>query len=138
MEPTESVAPGSELTDAYLAGYIDGEGCIRDGNNGSISVSITNTYLPTLKDIQAKWGGSIQDHATGPNCRTAWMYRVQGSEAAAMLEAILPFLWEKKQQAELLLEAMHYPYNSSRRQAIRKQLAALKRVDHYEEDHLHD
>ena len=53
----------------YLAGFIDGEGCIRlhkhptkDGFNYNLDVRIANTNLEVLQEIQKIFGGKINIH----------------------------------------------------------------------------
>lgn len=54
------------LTLQWLAGFFDGEGSITVYSNGSGNfypkVTITNTYLPTMKAIQAQFGGTLHSY----------------------------------------------------------------------------
>ena len=48
------------INNEYLAGFFDGEGSIAVNRQGwKIVISITNTYLPILKEFQKRFGGQI-------------------------------------------------------------------------------
>ena len=71
------MAKYSKLDDAtrgYIAGIIDGEGCIsrkvEHSGKTEATLTITNTHLPILHFCQKAIGGSIrQSHRTGRNIR---------------------------------------------------------------------
>lgn len=101
------------LTDkAYIAGLMDGEGCITisrtapTGKRGEISarfnpvVSIANTDLPVLQWIQRHFGGHLHLLTTWnkPCYSLSWGTR----NAARFLDIIYPFLQIKKQQADVV------------------------------------
>jgi hypothetical protein len=107
----------SLLTDvekAYLAGFIDGEGCIgiRNGGpncrNGRIKLHITNTnetILRYFKDLVG-FGSFYQAVSEGRygNHKAAFVYEVCANQCVCVLKEILPFLKIKKEQALLALE----------------------------------
>lgn len=103
---------------AYMAGIIDGEGCIginrRDHPNGStyyrMHVRVTNTDRRLLDWIAERWGGSVSGplrndygNASG-RCRAVYQWQVSGDRAAAMLLGVRPFLVLKASQALLAVE----------------------------------
>jgi hypothetical protein len=88
---------------AYIAGFVDGEGCIRVNNNGSIELTIVNTCYETLKFIQDLLGGNLSQRKQRVN-KTQYSYRIYGEQAFVAINNLLPYLKEKKPQAEILLE----------------------------------
>ena len=134
MASSESVTHGPRRIDyerwlAYLAGYIDGEGCFRW--HRSPSVSITNTFPHTLDEVRRTFGGSMRRR--NPNAfshRTTWCWEVHGPTALDTVQMVMPFLIEKRRQAELLLMIGDYPKSSSQREMMMKELKSLKRIDY--------
>lgn len=100
-----------QLTDlelAYMAGFVDGEGCVSVATRLKIymtpTVQVSNTNQAVLQWFLAAFGGEIdvrRDHRpTRKQCNT---WRVAGDKARRVLRALLPFLRVKKRQAELAL-----------------------------------
>lgn len=98
----------TELELAYLAGFFDGEGCIGIYQNGNtkgyfLSVQITQndsaTSRPMLEQLRDLWGGSIsgRTHQSTGNRRLG--YTLTGDRAAVLLDALLPYLVGKREQA---------------------------------------
>ena len=93
---------------AYIAGFFDGEGCIRikhanqGGNSYYIWVAITNSNKTILDYIANLFGGSVRKAEKRTN---KWIYHflITSSEAVDMLKTILGFLKEKREQAELAI-----------------------------------
>ena len=99
---------------AYVAGFVDGEGCLSIGTNGSVSLGIVNTSKCTLDFVLKVLGvGVIQDRKQIVNKRQ-YVFRAYGDNCMGAINLLLPYLIEKKDQALLLLE-----YRKSCR-AIRK------------------
>lgn len=92
-----------ELTLQWLAGFVDGEGCITlYGRHKNPRLIVTNTYLPILKAIQAQYGGSV--HSTGAKTpRKCFVIAWQCKQAIALLKQLTPFLMVKKAQADLAI-----------------------------------
>lgn len=89
---------------AYVAGFIDGEGCLSIGANGSVSIGIVNTSKCTLDFVLKVLGtGVIQDRKQIVNKRQ-YVYRAYGENCMNIIKVILPYLIEKKDQALLLVE----------------------------------
>ena len=114
---------------AYVAGYMDGEGCFR-ANKGNLAISITNTYPHILNDIQQLFGGRVHMKKRQGNGRTTFSFDIYGESAREMARLLLPHLKEKKAQAELVLELSDYPKHSSKKEFIVRKLKELKRVDY--------
>jgi hypothetical protein len=114
---------------AYLAGFVDGEGCMRWESTPIIE--IRNTYPYTLVEIYKTFGGRIRVRpATRPRERTTWVWSVCGEAARCCLAAVMPFLGEKRRQAEALLQISEFPPRSSQRLRLIDELCRLKRVDY--------
>ena len=97
----------------YLAGLVDGEGCIRlhPSNRGKYRkfyprVQVTNTYKPVLELLVSQYGGAIHS-ATKPQ-KEGWKlkhdWRLTGDKARELLKELLPFLIIKKEKAEQVLQ----------------------------------
>lgn len=87
---------------AYIAGFLDGEGCFTF--TSSITVKAAITHLPTLEWLQSVFGGSLREHNSPTHKKQAWVWVVHAQAAAEVLEQVLPYLREKRRKAELLLE----------------------------------
>lgn len=128
------------LTDEYAAAYLDGEGCFR--YDKGIEVRIESTYPHTLTRYEATYGGSVYN-AREPTEKDRRKFRwgVYGLDAYKVCERVLPYLIEKKPQAELLVRIydlqVKYPCGQyhSRADGIKrdmrdmaKELTRLKRI----------
>jgi hypothetical protein len=94
---------------AYLAGFFDGEGCIKIDKSPSentisyrLYVTVTNTHVPSLELFSSLYGGKIVPKLDGPNCFQWVLYGKKTVEA--FLLASLPYLTVKHPQALLALE----------------------------------
>lgn len=101
----------STAFDAYVAGFIDGEGTISITRRMGLVVRIGNTYRPILDEIATAYGGTvntvnmlIQIREGKLNLKQQYQWMIHANEAAAVLERIRPFLREKRVQAWLGLE----------------------------------
>ena len=92
---------------AYLAGLIDGEGCIRiEGGvyssrrfSGTPTVALTNSSSKMIDWVLDKFGG----HLYRKKRRTCWDIYWLGKAVIPILEGIYPYLTAKKDQAEIVL-----------------------------------
>lgn len=120
----------TETEAAYFAGFIDGEGSL--GHYADTPrVAVSNTYLPVMKELQAAFGGTwhLRDAKTDRS-RTCYAWVAYGDNARQCCLALLPFLREKRRQAQILLDLGHFPKGSAQREALLSELNTLKRVDH--------
>lgn len=91
---------------AYIAGFFDGEGCVRikkanqGGNSYYLIAHITNTNPIILKKVQDLFGGNTRLQEKGKN-KPIYNWYITSSEASDFLKTLQPFLIEKKLQAEL-------------------------------------
>lgn len=95
---------------AWLAGFIDGDGCInfiKIRNNYYPRVIITNTDLQVLENIKDHIGGDIRVNTTNlrnhPKWKPGYQLRVSYSTAADLLGELLPYLQLKHDQALLAI-----------------------------------
>lgn len=101
---------------AYIAGFVDGEGCIGlhhksdIPSNGRISygpyLAITNSDLPILEWIQKKTRGGViaKGIYNGVNAKDRNVLKYQVDQMTRILEYLRPYLIVKARQADLLLE----------------------------------
>lgn len=119
-----------EYEDAYLAGFLDGEGCFRPhGKHVNPCIQCTNTYLPVLQRLCRRFGGSIAYNRTTRDRgqKLSWQWRIYGDKAVACCRELLPYLEEKRQQALDVISLSFYPPRSAMRAYLKKRLSALKR-----------
>lgn len=107
--------PKSETKLAYIAGLVDGEGCICIASSfdkkSSINVShqlvvrINNTDERLISWLKSEIGGSVHCRGTRKQgWKVLYDWYVCSTNAATFLQAVLPYLIIKKTQAELALE----------------------------------
>jgi len=93
---------------AYIAGFIDGEGCIRikransGGNSYYVTLQVTNTDKSPLVLIQNIFGGKVYFQEKGTN-KIVWQYYSTCNEAIDTLRTLEGFLVCKKEQAKLAI-----------------------------------
>jgi hypothetical protein len=95
---------------AYLAGILDGEGCITLCQVGrsrySTQIFIANTDERLVHWVHSRFGGSIALRRKPKDSRhkPLWMWLLSGPSVEPFLTAVLPYLVLKHEQASLLLE----------------------------------
>lgn len=128
---------------AYVAGFIDGEGCIRicrrgarNGRSKGHSLLVTTSQKDgrPMDFLYGLFGGCIvfKRHGDGgfKTDRDNWLYewRITDRKAGEMLKEILPFLTYKKPQAELAIrfqERKNQARKAKIRDGTKNQFAAL-------------
>ena len=135
---------------AWAAGFVDGEGCIALCRRAQkikdktyhcyvLRLSVANTDLRALERLKGMFGGSINaaSHTKRPTHKPCWTWYVMSAKAEATLAAIVPFLFSKKEQAELGIASRRYiqgngrprvPESLIQQGAMYTQLRHLKRV----------
>ncbi len=97
----------------YLAGLVDGEGCIRlhPSNKGKYRkyyprLQVTNTYKPILDLLVDQFGGAIHSDKfpRKANWKIKHDWRISGDKARELLNQLLPYLVIKKEKAILVLQ----------------------------------
>ena len=99
---------------AYIAGIIDGEGCISLCVNKYrkprpfsyfIRVNVTNTNEWLCQWLKFALGGGVYHHPDpNPKHKSRWQWVLSSNEALAALKLIYPYLRLKKPQAELAIK----------------------------------
>lgn len=92
---------------AYIAGIVDGEGCIGLTRMKQtrivmrVSVAMTDKIIPEWLD--AEFGGTLSVRNTRPGWKTRYDWNIYSQKALVFLKQVLPFLVIKKGQAELAI-----------------------------------
>ena len=103
---------------AYIAGFLDGEGCIGvvpvknyaknrplTRTYWTVRITATNNDKAVLEYIASVFGGRVSSHGKRPDgYRPTWRWMLDGKKVDAVLTALLPFLRTKRPQAELALQ----------------------------------
>jgi hypothetical protein len=102
----DSIPQASVAELSYIAGYVDGEGCIRwDRHTPCLALETCNPA--PLKFIKRIFGGNITSRTRtikGKTWRTAHLLRYYGDSCVLVITMITPYLIEKRDQAEHLIE----------------------------------
>lgn len=97
----------------YLAGLVDGEGCIRlhPSNKGKYRkyyprLQVTNTYKPIIDLLVEQYGGACHSsrNKNKPGWATKHDWRLTGDKARELLTELLPLLIIKKETAIRVLQ----------------------------------
>jgi hypothetical protein len=125
---------------AYLAGIIDGEGCLSIGagrrqkwgvvNYNSI-MSVANTDIRLIKWLHSNFGGNFfNGKQQRPTIKKHYIWRVlRHKDIELLLLAILPYLIIKREQAIILLELvrMSRDENPAKRKELWEKMAVLNK-----------
>ena len=102
-----------ETDKAYIAGIVDGEGCVtiyrrkckgtRTGLFYTSGIVVVNTHKGVIDFCHQKTGlGTVCVEKKKTRNRPAWRLSLQAKQALELLEVIEPYLIVKKSQAEVL------------------------------------
>lgn len=100
----------TEAEKAYLAGIIDGEGCITickgaRYENRVVTVAVAMNDREPLDLLFNIFGGCfVTLRKNNPKWRDGWRWAVKQRKAKVVLEAVLPYLRVKHRQVVLALE----------------------------------
>lgn len=99
----------SEIECAYIAGLIDGEGCITSSqprnNSAPLSIKITMVHRPTIEWLDEKVGGNLMYHRTNQKpARASWCLELKGARTFFLLKRLFPYLHTKQEEADIALE----------------------------------
>ena len=101
---------------AYLAGIIDGEGCLGISKNTTkkqrqknpkyqSEVCIINTDTRLMNWLKENFGGLVNERKIyGPNDKISYRWRIKESQHQIILKAIIPHLVIKTEQAKLIIK----------------------------------
>lgn len=126
----------------YIAGFVDGEGCISihenrawlaESANGRprivMQVAIANCNRAILEQIQKQHGGAIcTTTQKNPNAKKGYSLRLSEQAGCRFLKKILPYLRIKHKQARLMLQLgkrkeKDLTYLSAHESVIRRKIA---------------
>ena len=95
----------------YLAGYIDGDGCLYLGtfSQGEITVyefslQIASVKKAVLNEFKTNFGGSIRMRPYKQRHKDAFCWTIKGQCAEKTALGVLPYLVEKTKQCQLFIE----------------------------------
>jgi len=97
----------TELEWAYLAGVIDGEGCIRIQRekrkraSSNMSLIVTNGDVSLVRWLRDKFEGKAHLKSSSRPCWNVWW---TAAKACYILENVYPFLIVKQKQARCALD----------------------------------
>lgn len=104
----------SKLDAAYIAGFIDGEGCIfarrtksRNTESVACGIAFSLTDHALLLQLQGLTGlGNVGKRPAPKNSawKEQWYWEIPSQQSVKLLGVVLPFLKMKRRQGELLLE----------------------------------
>jgi hypothetical protein len=101
---------------AYVAGIVDGEGCIDlhvngkrkcGKNNYAIRLTVGNTNQWVIEMLHMQFGGHVsigRKKDTNPLHSKVYVWEVSSLKAYKVLNLVIPFLQIKKQQALLAIQ----------------------------------
>jgi hypothetical protein len=107
--------PGSDTTIAYIAGVLDGEGCIQiekpkrkhnreKSQTYKLQVRIANTDLRLIEYINGIFPAYIYNGSEKrKGRRRQFVWHANGKKAAQVLRQLLPYLICKREQAEVAI-----------------------------------
>lgn len=104
-----------DLTFAYTAGYLDGDGCFYIGKNiksvkyrSALIVSSSNKHICDF--FKTKFGGSCSykhKNTRFPSHKPISQWQIQGESAEKLTQSLLPYLIEKKMDAQKFINFLH-------------------------------
>jgi len=94
---------------AYVAGFIDGEGCfdfVKSRKSITPRIVVVNTNKEIIEEFKSNFGGDItvREHKDHPNWKITYVWRLQHSAAIELTRKLLPYLKVKAPQARLIIE----------------------------------
>ena len=128
---------------AYLAGLIDGEGCITmyakkdkkavNGYSFAPMIRIASKDWWFLEEVRKIFGGSLEHGGKSAfNRNQIYDLRFSSNECRAILPEIIPFLILKKQEATVLKDALditkHHRESGYDKSKVMPLVAELKRL----------
>lgn len=113
---------------AYLAGYIDGDGCFYIGKNINpikyrSGIVISSTNKDTLRFFWKKFGGNVIFGKPNPKFKSynpINQWYTGGNNARILVDKITPFLREKLEDANIFVQFMEETNRSNKEQHILK------------------
>ena len=100
----------------YVAGFVDGEGCISLVHNGThktvtLRISVANTNEEIMQTLHSQFGGYLSKataHKNKPHWKSRYCWELNNTQAAQLLYKIKDYLVVKRKQAALAIEFLEY------------------------------
>lgn len=108
---------------AYLAGYVDADGCVRF-SGGTPRIEVGGVYPAVLEMLQRMFGGPLNSIANVDE-RFYYRWEMSGRGAKHAMQTLRPWLQVKGGQVDLILRADELPPGPERR-GLEEQISALK------------
>lgn len=120
--PRTHERPGLGLI-AWAAGFLDGEGCIYGYESGAgthgrfqFGVRVAQTCAEPIEELHRVWGGTVRvGTPRNPRHQQQWWWSIQGRDAAAFLEDVLPHLRVKFRAAQAAIPCLYRVHTSKQR-----------------------
>lgn len=125
-----------KLSTEYIAGFFDAEGSVGlykcgDDKNYGVKISVTNCYKPVLERIWStinvgNFHPSRRETMKNGECKQNWVLAIESKqEARIFLNMIRPYIIEKAEQADIMLDWIDGKIDSK---YTEKKLMELKEV----------
>lgn len=118
-----------EITNQWLAGFIDGEGCFNVTRCRSTILPrllIVNTNIDILRSIQEKYGGDISSRQHKSNWKTFNCYRASYKTFKQIVQDVLPYLTIKKNVATICYKMLETK-SMKEREEVREIVKAMNK-----------
>lgn len=117
----------------YVAGIIDGEGCINfhfireKSLYCRLTVEMTNKKLIEL--LHSQFGGIFYNRIRGTKNKRTYLWRVYGNDAIKILLKVYPYLVVKEPQAKLIMQFYSLDINDDKEinEYFRSQMKVLNK-----------
>lgn len=111
---------GRDALVAWAAGFLDGEGHFRarpGRRTGSVEIEVHQVNPAPLRRLLDLFGGHLElrRRLASTRCRSVYRWRVTGARARRAAAALLPFLMNKRPEAEAVAFMHLYPDGSAMR-----------------------
>jgi LAGLIDADG endonuclease len=125
---------------AYLAGFVDGEGCLAINKRlhknkigswigYSAYIDLTSTNKEVMEYIRSKFGitSNVYVSILKGNRKIAFRLRINKMQSQELIEKMYPFLIIKKAQAEVFIQFCKFSKNEAKREELWQQMALLNK-----------
>lgn len=120
---------------AYIAGYIDGDGCFFIGKEQRkqrlapkyvISIIISSVNKCTLESFKKQFGGSVRRvQKAHDNSKAQYHFSIKKNNSIKLIHKIMPYLVEKKEEAKIALTFAE-SNNNFEKEALINKMRAVK------------
>ena len=101
----------NEVEYAWAAGFLDGEGCFALGSKKGVHPTTRNAVVHVcqirkapLDKLAELFGGTVRIMRVNSKDQTIWQWAVTGKGVIPIIEAILPYLVGKQDEAQAVLD----------------------------------